>query len=65
VPAGSDDVVIPKAELMVIVKSFVTLWSAKSRTVTVNVKVPVFSGVPVMVPPRLSVSPAGSDPPQK
>jgi hypothetical protein len=64
VPAGSDDVVIPKAGLMVIVKSFVTLWNAESITVTVNLKVPVFSGVPLMVPSTLlSVSLAGSVPP--
>ena len=64
VPAGSDDVVIPKTGgLIVIVKSVVTLSGAKSLTVTVNVNVPLFRGVPVMVPSRLSVSPAGSVPP--
>jgi hypothetical protein len=41
VPAGSDDVVIPKAGLMVIVRSSVTLWSATSTTEAVNWNVPL------------------------
>ena len=62
-PAASDDVVIPKAGLMVSDNALVTLPLALSVSLTVKLAVPVPVGVPEMtplVPP--SNSPVGRTP---
>ena len=67
-PFGSAAVVITGLELMVIVMSFVStlgIGFAASVTKTVNRDVPLFWGVPVMLPSRLSVSPVGGIPNQE
>ena len=62
-PAGSDDVVIPKAgELMVSDKPAVAEADALSVTRTVKVLDPAAPGVPDMVPPAARLNPAGSVP---
>ena len=62
-PAGSDDVVIPKAAgLMVIDKAAVEEADALSVTRTVKLLGPAVPGVPEMVPPAARLNPAGSVP---
>ena len=62
-PAGSDDVVIPKAgALMVIDKPAVAETDALSVTRTVKLLDPAVPGVPDIVPPATRLSPAGNDP---
>ena len=62
-PAGSDDVVIPRAGgLMVIDKAAVTEADALSVTRTVKLLGPAVPGVPDIVPPGARLSPAGSAP---
>ena len=62
-PAGSDDVVIPKAgELMVSDNAAVADADALSVTRTVKVLDPAALGVPDMVPPAARLNPAGSVP---
>jgi hypothetical protein len=63
VPAGSDDVVIPKAGgLMVKDNAAVAEADALSVTCTVKVLVPAAPDVPDMVPPAARLNPAGSAP---
>jgi hypothetical protein len=62
VPAGSDEVVILNAGLIVSDRAFVVLPLALSVTFTVKLVVPVVPGVPEIVPPADKVNPAGSDP---
>ena len=63
-PAGSDDVVIPKAGgLMVSDSTAVADADALSVTRTVKPLDPALPGVPEMVPPAARLNPAGSDPP--
>jgi hypothetical protein len=63
VPAGSDDVVMPKAgELMVMDKAAVAEPDALSVTRTVKVLDPAAPGVPDMVPPAARLNPAGNVP---
>ena len=62
-PAGSDDVVIPKAGgLTVIDKAAVAETDALSVTCTVKLLDPAAPGVPDMVPAASRLNPAGSDP---
>ena len=62
-PAGSDDVVIPKAAgLMVIDKAAVEEADALSVTRTVKLLAPAAPGVPEMVPPATRLNPAGNVP---
>ena len=62
-PAGSDDVVIPKAGgLTVIDKAAVAETDALSVTRTVKLLGPAVPGVPDMVPPGARLNPAGSAP---
>jgi hypothetical protein len=63
VPAGSDDVVIPKAGgVMVIDKPAVAEIDALSVTCTVKLLDPAVPGVPESVPPGARLNPAGSAP---
>jgi hypothetical protein len=63
VPAGSDDVVIPKAGgLMVKDKAAIAETDALSVTRTVKLLVPAAPGVPDMVPCAARLNPAGSAP---
>jgi hypothetical protein len=63
VPAGSDDVVIPKAGgLMVKDNAAVAETDALSVTRTVKLLGPAAPGVPDMVPPGARLNPAGSAP---
>jgi hypothetical protein len=63
VPAGSDDVVIPKAGgLTVIDKAAVAETDALSVTRTVKLLDPAVPGVPDIVPAGARLNPAGSDP---
>jgi hypothetical protein len=63
VPAGSDDVVIPKAAgLMLSDKAAVAEADALSVTRTVKLLGPAVPGVPDMVPPGARLNPAGSAP---
>jgi hypothetical protein len=63
VPAGSDDVVIPKAGgLTVIDKAAEVEVDALSVTRTVKRLGPAVPGVPDMVPAAARLNPAGSDP---
>jgi hypothetical protein len=63
VPAGSDDVVIPKAAgLMVKDKPAVAEVDALSVTRTVKLLDPAAPGVPEMVPPGARLNPAGNTP---
>jgi hypothetical protein len=63
VPAGSDDVVIPKAgRLTVIDKAAEAEVDALSVTRTVKLLDPAVPGVPDMVPAGARLNPAGSDP---
>ena len=62
-PAGSDDVVIPKAGgLTVIDKADEAEVDALSVTRTVKLLGPAVPGVPDMVPPGARLNPAGSAP---
>ena len=62
-PAGSDDVVIPKAGgLMVIDKPAVAETDALSVTRTVKLLGPAVPGVPDSVPPAARLNPAGNVP---
>jgi hypothetical protein len=63
VPAGSDDVVIPKA-LGLTVSDNAAVADANALSVTRTVKLldPAAAGVPDMVPPAARLNPAGSDP---
>ena len=62
-PAGSDDVVIPRAAgLMVIDKPAVAETDALSVTRTVKLLGPAVPGVPDMVPAAARLNPAGSVP---
>ena len=62
-PAGSDDVVIPKAGgVMVIDKPAVAEVDALSVTRTVKLLDPAVPGVPDSVPPCARLNPAGSAP---
>ena len=62
-PSGSDDVVIPKAGvLMVRDKTAVAEADALSVTRTVKLLGPAVPGVPDMVPPAARLNPAGSAP---
>ena len=62
-PAGSDDVVIPKAGgLTVIDKAAVAETDALSVTRTVKLLAPAALGVPEMVPPAAKLNPAGNVP---
>ena len=62
-PAGSDDVVIPRAVgLMVSESAAVAEADALSVTRTVKLLDPAVPGVPDIVPPAARLSPAGSDP---
>ena len=62
-PAGSDEVVIPKAGgLMVSDRAAVAEADALSVTRTVKLLGPAVPGVPDMVPPAARVSPAGKAP---
>ena len=62
-PAGSDNVVIPKAGvLMVMDKPAVAETDAVSVTCTVKVLDPAAPGVPDMVPPAARLNPAGNVP---
>ena len=62
-PAGSDDVVIPKAgELMVKDNAAVAAADALSVTRTVKLLGPAVPGVPDRVPPAARLNPAGSAP---
>ena len=62
-PAGSDDVVMPKAGgLMVSDKADVAEAAALSVTLTVNLLDAAVVGVPDMVPPGARSNPAGSVP---
>jgi hypothetical protein len=63
VPAGSDDVVIPKAAgLMVKDNAAVAVADALSVTRTVKLLGPAVPGVPDSVPPGARLNPAGSVP---
>jgi hypothetical protein len=63
VPAGSDDVVIPKAGgLIVIDKAAVADADALSVTRTVKLLGPAAPGVLDMVPPAARLNPAGNVP---
>jgi hypothetical protein len=63
VPAGSDDVVIPKAAgLMVKDNAAVAEADALSVTRTVKLLDPAVPGVPDSVPPGARLNPAGSAP---
>jgi hypothetical protein len=63
VPAGSDDVVIPKAGgLTVIDKAAVAETDALSVTRTVKLLDPAAPGVPDMVPAGARLNPAGNVP---
>src|ERR1019366_6450754 len=63
VPAGSDDVVIPKADgLTLIYKSAVAEVDALSVTRTVKLLDPGVPGVPDMVPAAARLNPAGNVP---
>ena len=62
-PAGSDDVVIPKAgALMVKDNAAVAEADALSVTRTVKLLDPAVPGVPESVPPGARLNPAGSAP---
>ena len=62
-PAGSDDVVIPKAAgLMVIDKAAVEEADALSVTRTVKLLGPAVLGVPDSVPPAARLNPTGKVP---
>ena len=62
-PAGSDDVVMPKARgLMVKDNAAVAETDALSVTRTVKLLGPAVLGVPDMVPPGARLNPAGSAP---
>ena len=62
-PAGSDDVVIPKADgLTVIDNAAVAEAAALSVTRTVKLLAPAALGVPEMVPPAAKLNPAGNVP---
>ena len=62
-PAGSDDVVIPKAAgLMVSDNAAVAVADALSVTRTVKLLGPAVPGVPDSVPPAAKLNPAGSAP---
>ena len=64
-PAGSDDVVIPKADvdgLMVSDNALVADTDALSVTRTVKLLDPAAPGVPEIVPPAARLSPPGSVP---
>ena len=62
-PAGSDDVVIPKAAgLMVSDNAAVAEAEALSVTRTVKLLDPAVPGVPDSVPPCARLNPAGSAP---
>ena len=62
-PAGSDDVVIPKAGGLMVSDSAAAVEADElSVTRTVKLLDPAVAGVPDMVPPVARLSPAGSDP---
>ena len=62
-PAGSDDVVIPKADgLTVIDNAAVAEAAALSVTRTVKLLAPAALGVPDSVPPAARLNPAGNVP---
>ena len=62
-PAGSDDVVIPKAAgLMLSDKAAVAEADALSVTRTVKLLSPAVPGVPDSVPPAARLNPAGNVP---
>ena len=63
-PAGSEDVVIPNAGVMVSDNAAVAVAEADALSVTRTVKLldPAVPGVPDMVPPAARLNPAGSDP---
>jgi hypothetical protein len=63
VPAGSDDVVIPKAGLIVSDSAAVAETDLLSVTRAVKPLDPAVPGVPDIVPPAARFNPAGSDPP--
>jgi hypothetical protein len=63
VPFGNAAVMITGLELTVIRRGCVSVSPAPSCTLAVNEDVPLFDGVPLMVPAPLSASPAGSAPP--
>ena len=63
VPSGNAAVMITGLELTVIFRGCVSVSPAPSCTLAVNEDVPLFDGVPLMVPAPLSASPAGSAPP--
>jgi hypothetical protein len=63
VPAGSDDVVIPRAGGLIASESAaVAETDALSVTRTVKLLDPAVPGVPDIVPPAARLSPAGNDP---
>jgi hypothetical protein len=62
VPFGNAVVVITGMEVTLIRRVCVSVPSAESRTLAVNRNVPLFCGVPLMVPPLSRVSPAGGAP---
>jgi len=63
VPLGNAAVVITGLELTMIVRGCEAVVPALSRTLAVNADVPLFCGVPLMIPVlMLIVSPAGSTP---
>ena len=62
-PAGSEEVVLAGGPgVTVSDNSLVALRPPLSCTLAVNANVPLFSGVPLMVPLLLSPSPTGSAP---
>ncbi len=62
VALGSVTVVITGLELTVISRTCVAVAPESSRTLTVNWDVPLFFGVPLIMPPLLIASPAGRAP---
>jgi len=62
VPFDNAVVVIAGLEVTMICRTCVSVLASSSSTLAVNVDVPRFCGVPLMAPPLLSVSPAGSAP---
>lgn len=62
-PAGNDEVVIPKADGLIVSESgAVADPDALSVTFTVKLLDPAVPGVPDMDPPAERLNPAGSDP---